>query len=881
MRELPSGTVTFLFTDIEGSTELLRQEGDRYADLLAEHRRAVRDAFTARGGVEVDTAGDAFFVAFERAGDAVRAAGDAQEALKPGPIRVRMGLHTGEPLLTEEGYVGIDVHKAARIMAAGHGGQVLLSEATRRLVEAEVKDLGLHRLKDLQAPERIFQLGSDDFPPLKSLNRTNLPIQPTPFLGREAELAQIISLLTRPDVRLLTLTGPGGTGKTRLALQAVAEVADELPGGVTFVPLASLTDPDLLVATIATALGLRDGADASLEEAVIRHLATQPALVLLDNVEQLLPAAATMIARLHASVAGLRLLVTSREPLRVSGENDYPVAPLVHDDAVELFIQRARSISPAFTPTSEQTAIVEAICARLDRLPLALELAAARLRILTLPDLLNRLEHRLPLLTGGARDAPERQRTLAATVAWSYDLLSEQERHLFECLSVFTGGASLDAAGDVCAADLDEIESLVDKSLVRRVEGAAGEARVLMLETIREFGLSRLEAEADGDAIRRAHAEYFLLAAEQAEPLLKRHEQMLWLDRIENDHDNLRAALDWWLTDDPARALRLAAALWLFWYMHGHVSEGRRWLALALQRGGDEPSTARAKALDGAGYLAGEQTDHSARGLLEESLRSARAVGDLSAIAIAASHLSVHMDMDEGEQARALGEEAVSTAEKAGDRYELAVALNNLGQVMLYQFKDATEATELWERSLAVRREIGDVSRIALSLSNLSYMALFSDDAQRARRLAAEALDLARSIGDKRHVCFSLQNLGLAALADGQPDEAETLLHESLSVALDIGHRYTAVELATQLAAVAAAVGDNLRVAQLMSAAGALEDAVGVKLSDIEFVPVMARLLDAARAEADPTAWDVAWKAGASMSFEDVVNYSKQRATTV
>ena len=493
MRELPSGTVTFLFTDIEGSTKLLQQEGDRYADLLAEHRRILRDAFASHGGTEVDTQGDAFFVAFARATDGVRAARAAQSALASGPIRVRMGLHTGEPLLTEEGYIGLDVHKGARIASAGHGGQVLLSESTQRLIEAEVKDLGLHRLKDLQAPERIFQLGHDEFPPLKSLNQTNLPIQPTSFLGREGELAQVVRLLAHEDTRILTLTGPGGGGKSRLGLQAAAELVDHFPGGVAFVALASLADPDLLIGTIATTLGLRESADLGAEEVLVHHLGARRSLLLLDNLEQLLPAAAMIVARISASAPNLTFFVTSREALRVAGEREYPVTPLAGDDAVELFIDRARGVARNGELRDEDRIAVERICARLDRLPLALELAAARLRVLTLADLLDRLEKRLPLLIGGARDVPERQRTLQATIAWSYDLLNEADRHLFEHASVFTGGASIDAISDVCEADLDRIESLVDKSLLRKAEGSGDEGRVEMLETIREFALDRFD----------------------------------------------------------------------------------------------------------------------------------------------------------------------------------------------------------------------------------------------------------------------------------------------------------------------------------------------------------------------------------------------------
>ena len=860
-----------MFTDIEGSTKLLQTEGDRYADLLAEHRRILRDAFAARGGVEVDTQGDAFFVAFARATDGVLAAQHAQAELASGPIRVRMGLHTGEPLLTEEGYVGLDVHKGARIAAAGHGGQVLLSEATRQLVEADVKDLGLHRLKDLQAAERIFQLGQTEFPPLKSLNQTNLPVQPTPFLGREAELKQVAGLLAREDVRLLTLTGPGGTGKTRLALQAAAEVVEEFPGGVSFVALASLADPALLIGAITTTLGLRESADATSQEVLLRHIGSRRTLLLLDNVEQLLPAAAQTIAGLNASAPGLTIAITSREPLRLAGEVDYPVAPLARDDAVALFVRRAQSVVPSFEATEDRRTIVETICARLDYLPLALELAAARLRILTVRDLLDRLERRLPLLTGGARDAPERQRTLQAAIAWSYDLLSEDEQRLFAHLSVFTGGASLDAASAVCGADIDAIESLVEKSLVRRVEGAGDEARVAMLETIREFASNQLDKRADADEVRRVHAGYFLTAAERAEPLLQGRDQMKWLDRIENDHDNVRGALEWLLDNDPPAALRLAAALWLFWYMHGHVTEGRRWLGIALEKAGPVPSDARANALDGAGYLAGEQSDAGARALLEEALRCAREVGSPSTIAIVASHLSVHMDIEEGEQARALGEEAVALSRAANDGYALGVALNNLAQVWLYRLDDPERALELTEESLAVRREIGDVSRTALTLSNLSSMVLERGDVERARALGEEGLSLARGIGDKRHICFSLLNIGLAALARGEAQDAEIVFRESLALANELGRSQTSVEILDALAGSAAEAGDVARAARLTGAVAALVSDVS---REVDLSSIALHAVERARATADPSTWDAAWSEGEKMSLDDAIAYA-------
>ena len=439
---LPSGTVTFLFTDVEGSTELLRELGTtEYERALAEHRRILREAVNSHGGVEVDTQGDALFAAFPTAPGALEAASEALQGLAPGPIRVRMGIHTGTPHVGEAGYVGIDVHRAARIAACGHGGQVLISTSTASLVGTdELRDLGEHRLKDLSAPERIYQLGDEDFPPLESLHQTNLPIPSTPFLGREQELQQVLGLLSRDDVRLLTLTGAGGTGKTRLAAQAAGLSSGKYPHGVWWVPLAPLHDPELVLATAGRSLGSKNG--------LAEHIADKQLLILFDNFEHVVEAAAE-VGGLLAACPGLQLLVTSREPLHVTSEQEYPVPPFVHKEGVSFFLARARTVEPDF----QADEAVPEICRRLDDLPLALELAAARVKALSTQQILARLDRRLPLLTGGARDAPERQRTLRATIEWSHELLSEDEQCLFARLSVFAGGCTLEAAEEVAEAD--------------------------------------------------------------------------------------------------------------------------------------------------------------------------------------------------------------------------------------------------------------------------------------------------------------------------------------------------------------------------------------------------------------------------------------------
>ena len=590
MPELPTGTVTLLFSDIEGSTSLLRELGDDYAAALEAHRDVFRAAFSTNSGVEVDTQGDAFFAAFARASDAVAAAEEIQRELGPGPVRVRIGLHTGEPQIAGEGYVGLDVHRGARVCAAGHGGQVLLTQPTRELVDVQASDLGEHRLKDLLEPQRLFQLGREEFPPLKTLDWTNLPVQATPLVGRERELAEAGALLR--EQRFLTVVGPPGSGKTRLALQLAADAADDFEH-VWWVGLQEVHDSDLVEPTIAHVVGARTDLAGFLRD--------RRALLLLDNVEQVL-GCAPRLAELVSASSNLKLLATSREPLRLTLEQQYPVPPLPDDDAVALFHERARAVRPDFAANG---AVAE-ICRRLDGLPLAVELAAARVKILQPDALLTRLEQRLPLLAGGARDAPERQQTLQAAIAWSYDLLEKDEREALARLSVFAGGWTLEAAEAVCECDLEPLASLVDKSLVRERHG-----RFSMLETIREFARDRLTEQATDGLWLRLHAEYFF---EQALvhgrerggdfPL----EQFEWFGR---EHDNLRTALDYWHEQESSeQELQLIIACSDFWERGGYWTEGRQRFEAALARVGETPSDVRAGAERRFSFMAALQGDY-------------------------------------------------------------------------------------------------------------------------------------------------------------------------------------------------------------------------------------------------------------------------------
>src|SRR5689334_3349107 len=612
MAELPSGTVTLLFTDIEGSTRLLRRVGDAYADLLAEHRRLLAEAFEQHRGSIVDSEGDAFFVAFASARDAIAGAEAAQRALAEHPwpadgeLRVRMGLHTGEPRVVDGRYVGLDVHHAARVMAAGHGGQVLLSESTRALLDdgTRLSDLGEHRLKDLSHPQRLYQLDLDglpvEFPPLKTLDNrpTNLPVQPNELIGRERELEEAAALLTN-GLRALTLTGTGGTGKTRLALQLAADVVEHFPDGVFFVSLAPVRDWELVPPTIARTLGLREQPGETYAETLTGYLRDKRMLLVLDNFEQVL-VAAPAIAGLSATAPALRMLATSRTPLRLSGERTYSVPPLKLPESVSLFADRAHAATAEFEVADDNEQAVAEICRRLEGLPLAIELAAPRVRTLPPQALLNRLDQRLQLLTGGAQDLDERQRTLRATIEWSYDLLLGEEKTLFARLACFVGGCRIDAADAICDPDgslgvdvLNGLGSLVEKSLLRQRPDPDGEPRFWMLETIREYALELLEASGEADVLRELHASWYAGAAEQLDAELRTGDPAEVFEHVDADYANLRAAIEFGRDrGDGELMLRLATALWGFWITRGYVSGGMRALERALELSGRRPARA-------------------------------------------------------------------------------------------------------------------------------------------------------------------------------------------------------------------------------------------------------------------------------------------------
>jgi predicted ATPase/class 3 adenylate cyclase len=757
--DLPSGTVTFLFTDVEGSTKLLDELGaTRYAEMLAEHRRVIRESCSRHGGVEVDTQGDAFFFAFPTAPGALAAAREAAERLEPGPIRVRTGLHTGTPLLTSEGYVGADVHRAARIAAAGHGGQVLVSAATAALAQVNtLVDLGEHRLKDLAASERVFQLAEGDFPPLKSLYRTNLPVPATTFLGRERELTDVVGLLGRDEARVVTLTGPGGTGKTRLALQAAAEAFERYPDGIWWVPLAPLRDPSAVPAQIKQSLG------ATVE--LSAHIADKRMLLLLDNFEHLLEAVQGISALLGAC-PHLKVLATSRELLQLRGEHAYAVPTLTDEDGTRLFLSRAMAVEGEVGDNGS----VGELCRRLDNLPLALELAAARTRHLTPEQLLERLSQRLDLLKAG-RDADPRQQTLRATIEWSYELLDAEEKQLFARLSVFAGGCTLEAAEEVCEADLDTLSSLVDKSLVRRTGD-----RFWMLETIREFAAERFEDSDEAETIRGRHARYFLEVAESSglsadSELQQRHHLVI------PERDNMRTALSWaYERGEHELGLRLVVELENFWATTS-PPEGREWAAAFLEAAGeDAPGELRARVLrvqGGMTHIAREL--EPAIELWEKSLAIHRSLGDERGVAIMLHRLSTPAAaMGDWARAKALAEESLAGHRRVGWRKGEPQALSQLADVARVE-GDLERALALLEESAEIAEEVGFRWWLAGALANTAAVSLELGRIADATRHAQRSLSISHAMQDRVAVLYELAVLAEIAAVDGDRRRAGVL----------------------------------------------------------------------------------------------------------
>jgi predicted ATPase/class 3 adenylate cyclase len=815
-RELPTGTITFVFTDIEGSTRLLQDLGDEaYADALAGHRQTLRTAFLRHSGVEVDTQGDAFFFAFSTAPAALAAAAEAQELLATGPIRVRMGIHTGTPNVTDEGYVGADVHRAARIAASGHGGQILVSSSTAPLVEAQaLHDLGEHRLKDLAAPERIYQLGGEAFPHLTSLRQTNLPVPATPFLGRRRELDEVATLLTSGDARLVTLTGPAGAGKTRLALQGAAEASDRYPDGVFWAPLAALRDPKLVLEVAAQALDARDG--------LAHRVADRRILLVLDNFEHLI-AEAGELADLLAACPNVQLLVTSRELLRVPGEQAYPVPPLDLHDATALFTARAKAADPRFEPGPT----VEALCSRLDNLPLALELAATRVAVLSPEQLLDRLAQRLDLLRGG-RGVDARQQTLRATLAWSCDLLDEDERLLFARLSVFRGGCTLEAAEEICDAAIDTLQSLLDKSLLRR-EGD----RYWMLETIREYAAEQLGQGGEAAEIAAHHARYFLACAEAA----GRGAPDQDMDKgrmLQHDVDNIRGALGCIVrSGDVERELRFATvAFWSLWTV-ASLRELKHWLLSALERAGDVDLRLRAAAL--------------------------------GALALASANLG------ERDEARDHARKSLALARGCGDTRHIEFGL----RVLSFDEPDLDERRRLLRECERLNRELGDDAGLGWVTFLLGVTLVQEGRLPEARDTLERAAAIFTDLGRRWEATNAEIGVANALIAGGDPGPARPILEDALRTAVDLPSAALAVEALAAIAAVRLQ-SDPGAAARLLAAARAIGEESGQPL-DLGLYGGVPEATDRQARERLGAAFEREWATGSELTLEEAIALALER----
>jgi predicted ATPase/class 3 adenylate cyclase len=869
--DLPRGTVTFLFTDIEGSTRLWEQDPSAMRAAVERHLALLDMAIAAHGGRRYMQVGDAVQAAFATAGDGVAAAIEAQRSLitEPwplaNPIQVRMALHTDEAVPDASGqYRQVPaLNRLSRVLAVTHGGQILLTHTTRQLAgdslpeDVDFLDLGQHRLRDLLQSEHMFQVLAPglpaDFPPLPSLDRheTNLPILPTPLIGRAGDVDRVVALMEDEDHRLVTLIGPGGTGKTRLALAAGAELLDTFPDGVWFVDLAPLADPALLLPTIAATLGVHETSVSRTEQALISYLEPKRLLLILDNFEQIVLAASD-VSDLLTACPRLAVLVTSREPLQLRAEHLVPVPPLQLPEpdvipplaelacvpAVDLFVQRAQAIVPSFVLADENAVAVAEICRRLDGLPLAIELAAARVRLLPPVALLARLEQRLPFLTGGARDAPERQRTLRDTIAWSHDLLSQEEQILFRRLGVFAAGWTMEAAETIAGAsgDVDVfsgLEALIDKSLVRQSEDVTGEPRFGLLETIREFGLEQLVAAGEADEVRTRHANYFVALTEETSTSLWRSTEPRLLDRLAIEQDNCRSALDWLdRQGDLETCLRLAVGLGWFWLIRGLGTEGRSWLERAAEPIPNVSLPVRAWALMWAGALALMQGDATAAVKFEEeSIELWRACGEVSEGLVSALVT----------QARAVG-----------------------------QLGDQARAETLLKEGLEIARAKNHAFLLVLVLENLAGMALIQGDSKTAKALLEEALPLRRTTGDTWGAPYSLAMQGEIARQEGNLAKAVEHYQQAITLSYGRGDKRFVVGGLIRLGIVATELGKFESAARLRGAAEKLQETVGswIHLSGVEGDQ---RAIETARAALGEESFAKAWAAGRSLTLHQVV----------
>ncbi len=924
MGKRPTGTVTFLFTDIEGSTQRWEKHPELMQRAFKRQESIIRESVAKHGGYTYKMVGDAFQIAFAAAPDALAAALAAQRALhaeawgESGPIRVRMALHTG---VTEErgddqghlgDYVGPVLNRTARLMAAGHGGQILLSQTTYDLVRdhlppgISVRDLGEHFLKDLVRPEHIFQIVASDlpsaFPQLKTLDAHphNLPAQLTSFIGREREMAEVRRLLN--TTRLLTLLGSGGAGKTRLSLQVAADVLEKFADGVWRVELAALSDPALVPQAIASALSVREEQSRTILNTLTDDLKNKNLLLVLDNCEHLIEACAKLADTLLHACPNLKILATSREALGIAGETTFrvpslslpdpknlpPVETLKQYEAIRLFIERALAVFSPFTLTHANAPAIAQICYRLDGIPLAIELAAARAKALKVEEIASRLDDRFRLLTGGSRTALPRHQTLRALMDWSYDLLSEKERVLLRRLSVFVGGWTLKAAEQVTSNAssaahllspeevLDLLTHLVEKSLVS-VDEQGDETRYQMLETVRQYALAKLIESDEAEQVRGRHLEFFTDFAEKAELELAGAEQTIWFNRLELEHDNLRAALDWSQQSDRAAeiGLRLADALAQFWVIRGYLSEGRERISAALAHAQTLGRTAlRGQALNGAAYLTYRQSDYPAtRSFSEEALAIFRELGDKPGISEALSMLgNVATEEGDYETAPRLFEEGLALKRELKDGRGTARALLNLGWAALRPGDYALANTRL-EEALALYHSAGDKNGTGMALSGLAEVALREGKLETASKLIEESLKLRREIGYKWGIGASLGTWAWIALRQRDWESAFARLKESVQVRKGIGDKGGIAWCLERLAEVAMGKQEIDKAVRIFGAAASLRAAMGSIIDPVD-QPEYERNLASLRADLGEGTFDAVWAEGQVMTMEQAIEYA-------
>jgi len=872
---LPTGTVTFVFTDIEGSTELWERFPEAMPEALARHDRIVRDTIAAHGGRVFKEVGDGIYGAFASAPDAVAAALAAQRALQleawdtDEPLRVRIALHAGEARLREGDYYGPALNRTARILAAGHGGQILLSQAVERLTSASfpegvaLRDLGERSLKDLTDPERLFQLVADDlqaeFPPLRTLDVRphNIPAQTSPLIGREKEVREVRELVLDPSIRLVTLLGPGGTGKTRLALHVAAEQIDAFRDGVFIVNLAPIREPALLPETILEVWGRRPEEEEPAMRALTSYLEERELLLILDNFEQLVDGA-PMVDELLRAAPGLTILVTSQASLRLRAEQEYPVPPLRlpvegeernveslrANEAVALFEERARAIQPAFRVTTENAAVVASLVRQLDGLPLAIELAAARIKLFPPEAIERRLQRQFDFLTSRSRDLPPRQRTLRSAIEWSYGLLEEEEKTLFRRQAVFDGGYTFEAAEAVCSPDdepidvLAGLESLVDKSLLRAVVTEDGEPRFERLRTIRAFALEKLEEGGDAERWHRRHAEHFAELAEEVDPSRGSDPDVDGrLKRFSLELENLRAAFEWAMSRREASlAVRLCRALPAVWFTRGLLEDGKRWLERVLALGDDLTELDRAHALNLLGRLAQIQGDNSPAVIakFEESLERFRSAGDRAGEARALMNIgNARNRLGQGRRARELFDEALEIYREIEDPFGTGGALMNLGDSWRAEGDDE-RALDYFERARDTARVSGNRIGLGHALGYVGAVHHHRGNLEEARRAYEESDELFRELGSLPGLMWAVCYRAMLARDLGERERARQLFVESMEAARKLEYHPGLAAVLLGFATLELDAGRVGEAVRLLGVTRELREDVRVSVSPVE-----------------------------------------------